>query len=217
MRRFAPLFVLIGLLAFAQVASATPPTPVAMTLTADFSGPVIQGTFTASSPLCSSGTFFTEVVAGGGGAQAFAFTGRQHMTCDDGSGTFVVQFHPQSNPVSPIPGGPWAALGGTDAYAGIHGAGSFSDIAFPSPTAVIALFTGEIHGTAAVSLTVPRHTFTPSLARRIRLKHGKSTRPRPLSKLRQFDRKASKRASSSLVISQLTEQRAAGKSMPAGD
>jgi hypothetical protein len=145
MRRLAPLFVLIGLFAFAQSAGASPPTQVTMTLTADFSGPVIQGTFTASSPLCSSGTFFTEVVAGGGAPEAFAFTGRQQMTCDDGSDTFVIQFHPQSNPVSPVPGGPWAALGGTGADAGIHGAGSFADIAFPSPTTVVALFVGEIH------------------------------------------------------------------------
>jgi hypothetical protein len=145
MRRVASLVLLIGLLAFTQVAAATPPAQVTMTLAADFSGPVIQGTFTASSPLCSNGIFFTEVVAGGGGPQAFGFTGRQHMTCDDGTGTFVIQFHPQSNPESPIPGGPWAALSGTGAYAGIHGTGSFSDIAFPSPTTVVALFTGEIH------------------------------------------------------------------------
>ena len=143
MIRLSSFIVLLGLVAFAQAAAASPPIPVTMTLTADFSGSPIQGTFTASSPLCPSGTFVTEVVGGGGGLHAFALTGRQHMTCDDGSGTFVIQFHPQSNPESPMPSGPWAALGGTGAYAGMHGAGSF--VALSPPPTVVAEFTGAVH------------------------------------------------------------------------
>jgi hypothetical protein len=145
MGRLALSLAFVVVFAFAPGAGASPPVPVTMTLTADFSGPVIQGTFTASSPLCLSGTFVTEVVGGGGGPRAFAMTGRQHMTCDDGSGSFVIQFHPQSNPISPIPSGPWAALGGTGSYAGLHGTGSFSVVDFPSPATVVAVFTGAVH------------------------------------------------------------------------
>jgi hypothetical protein len=38
-------------LALPMAAAATPPTPVTITVVADFSGPVPQGTFTASLPL----------------------------------------------------------------------------------------------------------------------------------------------------------------------
>ncbi len=112
---------------------------------ADFSGPVPQGTFTATSPLCPSGTFVSEPIAGGGGPVAFAFTGLQHFSCDDASGTFTIQFHPQIHPPGFIDGGPWAALGGAGAYDGLRGSGDFTLIGFISPTTAVATFTGEVH------------------------------------------------------------------------
>jgi hypothetical protein len=126
-------------------ASATPSTPVTITVLADFSGPVPQGTFTAGSPLCSSGTFVTEPIAGGGGSVTSAFTGLQHFSCDDASGTFTFEFHPQIHPPDFIDQGPWAALGGTGAYDGLRGSGDFTLLGFLSPTTAVATFTGEVH------------------------------------------------------------------------
>jgi hypothetical protein len=148
--RWSPaLLSLVIPLACVAAAGGTPPAPVTLTLAVDFTEPAPHGTFTASAPLCSSGTFVTEVVGGGPPrptpAPAFAFTGRQHFTCADSSGAFVIQFHPQSNPKQPLPSGPWAALGGTGAYVGLDGSGEFSIVAFTSPTTAIASFTGDVH------------------------------------------------------------------------
>lgn len=145
MRRIASLLAALAAVALPTAAGATPPTPVTITVLADFSGPVPQGTFTASSPLCSSGTFVSEPIAGGGGSVASAFTGLQHFSCDDASGTFTIQFHPQVHPPDFIDGGPWAALGGTGAYDGLRGSGDFTLLGFISPTIAVATFTGEIH------------------------------------------------------------------------
>src|SRR5262249_37529613 len=140
MRGILSLLVGVAALALPVATNATPPGPVTLTLAVDFTGAAPHGTFTATSPFCLTGTFVTAVVAGGGtqSGPAFAFTGRQHFTCTDSSGTFVIQFHPQSNPARPLPGGPWAALGGTGAFAGLHGSGDFSIVAFTSPTTAIA-------------------------------------------------------------------------------
>jgi hypothetical protein len=141
------ILVLAGVVALAlpMAAAATPPTPVTITVLADFSGPVPQGTFTATSPLCSSGTFVSEPIAGGGGPVASAFTGLQHFSCEDASGTFTIQFHPQVHPPDFIDSGPWAALGGTGAYARLRGSGDFTLLGFTSPTTAVATFTGEVH------------------------------------------------------------------------
>jgi hypothetical protein len=126
-------------------AAAAPPTSVTITVLADFSGPVPQGTFKATSPLCSSGAFLTEPIAGGGGPVASAFTGLQHFSCDDASGTFTILFHPQVHPPDYIDQGPWAALGGTGAYDGLRGSGDFMLLAFITPSLAVATFTGDVH------------------------------------------------------------------------
>lgn len=145
MRRLILLLAAVVAVALPAAAAATPPTPVTITVLADFGGPVPQGTFTASEPLCSSGTFVSEPIAGGGGPVASAFTGLQHFSCDDASGTFTIQFHPQVHPPDFIDQGPWAALGGTGAYDGLRGSGDFMLLAFISPTTALATFIGDVH------------------------------------------------------------------------
>src|SRR6266705_997583 len=147
MRRIASLLAALAAVALPTAAAATPPPPMPVTITvlADFSGPVPQGTFTATSPLCPSGTFVSEPIAGGGGPVASAFTGLQHFSCDDASGTFTIQFHPQVHPPDFIDQGPWAALGGTGAYNCLRGSGDFTLLGFISPTTARAPFTGEVH------------------------------------------------------------------------
>jgi hypothetical protein len=145
MRRLILLLASVAAVGLPTAAAAAPATPVTITVLADFSGPVPQGTFTASSPLCSSGTFVSEPIAGGGGPVASAFTGLQHFSCDDASGTFTIQFHPQVHPPDFVDQGPWAALGGTGAYDGLRGSGDFTLLGFISQTTALATFTGEVH------------------------------------------------------------------------
>ena len=90
------------------------------------------GTFTASAPLCPSGTFVDEFVGGGGAFRSGVFhhasTVRKHFTCADGSGTFTILFHPQGTPATPGDcgeAGPFSVVGGTDAYSQLRGHGDF--------------------------------------------------------------------------------------------
>ncbi len=145
MRRIVLLLVGVVAVPPPTAAAATPPAPVTITVMADFSGPVPQGTFTATAPLCPSGTFVTEPIAGGGGPVASAFTGLQHFSCDDASGTFTIQLHPQFHPPDFTDHGPWAARGGTGAYEDLRGSGDFMLVGFISPTTAVATFTGEVH------------------------------------------------------------------------
>ena len=143
MRR--PWLILIALaalmLAAAPAAYAQEPT-----ITTDITFPEQGepfGTFTATEPLCPSGTFVDEFV-GGGGAFASAFTIRKFLTCNDGSGTFTILFHPQLNPTTPEScgqAGPFAVVGGTGDYATLSGHGDFCVFGTGENTA-IETFTG---------------------------------------------------------------------------
>jgi hypothetical protein len=106
------------------------------------------GTFIASAPLCPSGTFVDEFVGGGGnfrGPVFFqSFTILKHFTCADGSGTFTILFHPQFTPATPPDcgqAGPFAVVGGTDAYAKLRGHGDFC--VFGDETGTTETFTGS--------------------------------------------------------------------------
>jgi hypothetical protein len=117
-------------------AQADSPQPITITTAIVFSAPP-QGTFTATGPICASGTFVDEFIAGGGGFRAprpaaYALTVRKHLTCADGSGTLTIQFHPQFNPSSPLTfdeSGPWTIFGrGTGQYENLEGHGDFGVI-----------------------------------------------------------------------------------------
>ena len=84
------------------------------------------GTFTATSPLCSTG-----IVRGGDLAvfnPAARYTVRQEFICDDNSGTFIIQYHIQfgRDPTFTF-SGPWSVPGdgNTGAYVGLSGHGDF--------------------------------------------------------------------------------------------
>jgi hypothetical protein len=95
--------------------------------------PLAEGTFTATAPLCASGTFRTlDVVINPSLLHGHGFTARAEYSCDDNSGTFVIQMHPQAganyaggtrNPTCTV-AGPWSFLpGGTGRYSKISGWG----------------------------------------------------------------------------------------------
>ena len=102
-----------------------------------FPGKESLGTFTASAPLCPSGTFVDEVVGGGGAfhsAHVFfgAVTVHKLFTCADGTGTFTIQFHTQFTPATAAGCErirPVCRVDGTGAYAQLRGHGDFCNFA----------------------------------------------------------------------------------------
>jgi hypothetical protein len=139
--------VLLSALMTASAAWAAPPTPFVMTTYIIF--PEGSGTFTIEEPdwICPTGVFENvSEIANPPVAGAFTVTAVVEYTCDDGSGTFHIQAHPQGNPgnfdndfaVS----GPWSILpGGTGAYEKLRGHGEmgFSFLTFDPET-------GEVTG-----------------------------------------------------------------------
>src|SRR3954454_21758846 len=105
MRRIA-IWALLAVLACLALAAAPLAKAQAPTIVTNitFSEGEFLGTFTASAPLCPSGTFPVDEFVGGGGAfdnpnvLVFAVTVRRVFTCADGTGTFTVQFHTQLTP-----------------------------------------------------------------------------------------------------------------------
>ena len=132
-------------LAAAPLANAQTPTIVT---NITFPEGEFLGTFTASTPLCPSGTFVDQVVGGGGAFDnahvlVFAVTVRKLFTCADGTGTFTIQFHPQLTPATAADcheSGPFAVVDGTGAYAKLRGHGDFCLL--PTPDDISETFTG---------------------------------------------------------------------------
>lgn len=127
------LGALVCLSAIATV-QADAPRPVVIETQVVFA-PLAEGTFTATAPLCTSGTFRTlEVVLNPSLLYGHGFTAKAEYVCDDNSGTFIIQLHPQSGanlaggtrePVFTV-AGPWSFVpGGTGRYAKISGHGDF--------------------------------------------------------------------------------------------
>jgi hypothetical protein len=91
------------------------------------------GTFTATAPVCPSGTFVDEFIGGGGAFRSghvffHSATVLKTFTCADNSGTFTILFHPQFSPAMPAgceEAGPFAVVGGTGAYTELRGHGDF--------------------------------------------------------------------------------------------
>ena len=123
---------LLGTLGIAGPASAAAPVPFTMADEVNFNSGVFA--FTATGPLCTSGTFVDDVkvtafphseqARSGGGFVLI----RSTYTCDDGSGTFEMLKHLTLTFTESgfTDAGPVEILGGTGAYAGItgHGFGS---------------------------------------------------------------------------------------------
>ena len=147
MRRGGFLLAALTALALAVVPAAYAQEP---TITTDITFPEEGepfGTFTALEPLCPSGTFVDAFVGGGGAFHSGVFfhgvTVRKTLTCDDGSGTFTILFHPQFTPATPASceeAGPFSVVGGTGDYATLRGHGDFC--VFPSGDRFTETFTG---------------------------------------------------------------------------
>ena len=134
LHRASPIRSLLTVgMALATWCAATPvfaDAPQAVTITTQITfNPDSAGTFVATGPICSTGTFslVTEIIAVG--PQAFNVNAVNRYVCDDNSGTFSIRMHPQAN-ARPKGGfhlnGPWSVWGkGTGAYARLAGHGEF--------------------------------------------------------------------------------------------
>jgi hypothetical protein len=126
---------LLGIVGLAATGSATAAEQVPFTITEhiDFASPDHAATFTATGPLCPSGTFVDSVAAAGGSPSGTS--GMVNLlittiyTCDDNSGTFDILKHvfitfSPNDPEGPFTNtGPVQILGGTGAYADLIGHG----------------------------------------------------------------------------------------------
>jgi len=120
---------LLGALGIAGPANAAAPAPFTMTDEVIPDAGVF--TFTATGPLCASGTFVDDVTAAGfaHSDQARSDGGfvliRSTYTCDDGSGTFEMLKHLTLTFTESgfTDSGPVEFLGGSGAYAGMTGHG----------------------------------------------------------------------------------------------
>lgn len=96
-------------------------------------GATSEGTFTATAPLCTSGTLRSLRLVSNP-SRAHGWTVDSEFACDDNSGTFRIQLHPQAganyaggtrDPVFNV-AGPWSLVdGGTGRYAKLTGHGDF--------------------------------------------------------------------------------------------
>jgi hypothetical protein len=125
--------VLVKGVAIAAACAAAPvlaDAPQAVTITTQVTfNPDAAGTFVATGPICSTGTFslVSEVIAIG--PAAFNVNAVNEFVCDDNSGTFFIRAHPQaasrSNGGFDL-NGPWSVWGkGTGGYERLAGHGTF--------------------------------------------------------------------------------------------
>ncbi len=116
-----------------------------------------EGTFTAQSPLCPSGTW-----AGNG-------QGTRIFTCADGSGTFSANFQGELEHTTGSVG-PWAITDGTDSYLTLRGKGTATvNSSVPGPPIT---FDDTWTGVAAFDDTAPSGAVTAVKITRPRVKRG---------------------------------------------
>jgi len=123
--------LLVVLLAFMAVGTTHAGKPqVVMIHSHVVFSPVVVGTFTATPPLCASGTFTsTQFISNPSQLHGHGFMAEKLLKCSDGSGTFNIQFHPLAqgfNDPEFLLTGPWSVVnGGTGKYVKLTGHGDF--------------------------------------------------------------------------------------------
>jgi hypothetical protein len=133
--RKALLGIVLGAATISAV-QADRPQPVVIQATIVFN-PLAEGTFTSTSPLCASGTIRTlRFIANPSLLHGHGFTSSAEFVCDDNSGSFEIQLHPQAgsnyaggtrDPEFTV-SGPWSIVGGTGRYTNLSGHGDFGAV-----------------------------------------------------------------------------------------
>jgi hypothetical protein len=143
-RRLGLAFGLLATLLVAPSASAAPPITT-ITIDVDFSS---GEAFTATGGVvCDSGVSVTDPFFGAGGGRqgrgVFTFHLVKTLTCDDGSGSFMIRVDAATAPTSPGTIGSFVVVGGTGDYSGLSGAGSLLGTSV-SETEIIDVYTGRL-------------------------------------------------------------------------
>jgi hypothetical protein len=147
MRKLVLVLAAVGLLVLpSPTPAATKPTPVTITGIIIFpaSGPA-TGTFTATGPICSSGTILelAGIFAGFQSNRAAQILVRHQFTCADGSGSFVLQLTVRLEFQNFTTDFTWSVQSGTGDYAKLHGTGSGTGA--PIPGGIVDTYTGGMH------------------------------------------------------------------------
>ena len=143
-RRLGLALGLLATLLIAPTASAAPAVTV-ITIDVNF---ITGETFTATGGVvCDSGVAVTDPVsvAGGGrqGRGVFSFHLIKTLTCDDGSGSFMILVDAATAPRSPGTLGGFAVVGGIGDYSDLRGAGSLVGTSL-SETEIMDVYTGRL-------------------------------------------------------------------------
>ena len=132
MTRFALAAVLaVASLIVAAPALPAPPQQTTFNVIEFFDGS--PGVFTSDgSIVCASGTTSNDTFATGFPSdRGVLFHVRKTITCDDGSGTFVLQIQAQTGFRADGTLGPWVVLSGTGDYEDLRGTGKVVGTFFP--------------------------------------------------------------------------------------
>lgn len=109
--------------------------------------------FTASGPAVAAGTVCaagevtdgTYAVSGPPGGAFRNIRGTKTFTCDDGSGTFDVYLNIRLDVASGYTTARWRVVGGTGAYAGLHGVGSLAGTPIVYQQSILDVYDGRVH------------------------------------------------------------------------
>src|SRR5918994_400936 len=141
MGRFAFAAMLaVAALAFAAASLAASPQQTTFAIVEHFDGS--PGVFTSDGGIvCAAGTTSNDTFATGFPSERGGlFHVRKTITCDDGSGTFVLQIQAQTGFRADGTLGPWVVLSGTGDYADLRGAGNV--VGTFTPSGISDVYTG---------------------------------------------------------------------------
>jgi hypothetical protein len=113
-------------------AVAAPPQTTSFTVVEQFEPE--SGVFTSDgSVVCASGTTSNDTFGSGFQSdRGVIFHVRKTITCNDGSGTFVLQLQARAGfNIGEMTFGPWVVLSGTGDYANLQGRGTVTGTALP--------------------------------------------------------------------------------------
>jgi hypothetical protein len=121
---------------------------------------VHQGTFTASPPLCPSGSW----LGNGAGSRIF--------TCADGSGSFTASFQGELEHTQGATG-PWAITSGTGSYMALRGKGTATIDSSTGANSSPIIFSDSWTGVADFDATAPTGSVTAVKVARARTSRGR--------------------------------------------
>lgn len=130
MRRTTLMVAILAAALGVLPAAAAPPQATTFTVVEQFDP--ASGVFTSDgSVVCASGTTSNNTFGSGFQSdRGVIFHVRKTITCDDGSGTFILQLQARAGfNVGDMTFGPWVVLSGTGDYTNLHGRGTVTGTA----------------------------------------------------------------------------------------